>query len=1301
MDQTSCFSLYDIDSCLDSDPVKVDPHTLVLEVVHRLVQQNQSLALIVEDSCWVGQWTPRDLMHLIANQGDVSQIKIGQVMSVPGQSLGLRDLLDPIHCLQLMQSQHLDVVPLLNETGEILGTLMLEKLRASLTLNGHWTDSLLQDAHDALFIVDPDTQRILACNPRAVQLFAAESTSDWLNQTLQPYILTTSFDLEAVELDRESDHKLECVTFTGQVFWGRLKAQPLFVGKHRYHLIQIAERLSPKIATDRPLSHQRLQESEQRFQALFHQSGRFICLLDAAGRLVEANSVALDLMNMSAEALTGELFWQLKLWKTPALIHQAIETVLHDQITHLEVEVIGQGNRCLSLELSIKAVANAAGTFQMLIVEGQDVTDRVWAQRILRTSESRYQGIFEQAAVGIYQLNEQGQFIDVNPAFCQIVGYAPEELFAREEFEITYPDDQVIGLHTFLAWSESLVESEGQQSSHKIDKRYCHKNGSTIWVQITLTLVYNLQGLPCSFIGIIEDITWQKLAQDDLRQAYQRLTYHIDNSPLGYVEWDHQVCVKYWSPQAEAIFGWQDQEVLGLYWEDWPFIFEDDRERVNLEIKPLLQGHLSSCKVQNRNYRKDGTIIYCEWYNSILLDEAGQVISMISQIKDITVELTAIEALKASEARYRTLIDHFPNGVVHLFDQDFRFIISGGQESSEINLDELEGKTIWEALPPEIVTEIEPYYHQALQGNSSESEMAIETRTYYCQHLPVRNDHDQIVAGMVVMQDITLQKQAAAQLQASKERYRQLFELSPLPMWILDAHTLHFLTVNQAAVDHYGYSREQFSQMHIRDLEARCDAIGLQQTRRSLSNLAPTEIYRHLKQNGTQVYVEAAAHPIEWNSKPAELVIINDVTHRVMLEAIKTTYQDRLEATIEKRTQALLKANQELAAEIEVRRTIENALRSSEEQLQLFIEHAPAAIAMFDRDLNYMAVSQRWITDYHLIDQDLIGRSHYDIFPHLPPEWKALHQSCLYDQAHTCQAYTCQVHTCGEAIFSHVDGSQDWIRWDLRPWKDRSGQIGGLIMFTEVITEQKVAQEELKQLNQKLQASNSELEQFAYVASHDLQEPLRAITSYTELLAKRYQNALDEKADKYIHYIVEGATRMKALIQDLLGYAHISRYDFEFTATDCNQVLTEVIKNLDISIQESQAQLIIQPLPTVRIDRLKILQVFQNLLSNAIKYRSQMPPIIQIKAELEPPVWHFTVQDNGMGIDPEYADRIFIIFQRLHTRKVYPGTGIGLAICKKIIERHGGHIWVESQLGHGSTFHITIPAESHSIRELI
>ncbi len=256
--------------------------------------------------------------------------------------------------------------------------------------------------------------------------------------------------------------------------------------------------------------------------------------------------------------------------------------------------------------------------------------------------------------------------------------------------------------------------------------------------------------------------------------------------------------------------------------------------------------------------------------------------------------------------------------------------------------------------------------------------------------------------------------------------------------------------------------------------------------------------------------------------------------------------------------------------------------------------------------------------------------------------------------------------------------------------RDGAGRMIRSIGMVQDITERKRADEDLKKALSELERSNKELEQFAYVASHDLQEPLRMVASYVKLLEKKYKGQLDEKADQYIHFAVDGALRMQKLIEGLLAYSRIGRGG-EFTLVDTNEVFSHVVSNLSAALLESHAVITKDDLPRVSGDETQFMQLFQNLIGNAVKFRKpEVPPLVHVSAKRERRNWVFSVRDNGIGMDPAYANRIFLIFQRLHTREEYPGTGIGLALCKKIVERHHGRIWVESAPGEGAIFFFTI-----------
>lgn len=280
-----------------------------------------------------------------------------------------------------------------------------------------------------------------------------------------------------------------------------------------------------------------------------------------------------------------------------------------------------------------------------------------------------------------------------------------------------------------------------------------------------------------------------------------------------------------------------------------------------------------------------------------------------------------------------------------------------------------------------------------------------------------------------------------------------------------------------------------------------------------------------------------------------------------------------------------------------------------------------------------------------------------------------------------------------------TDGGPDrWVLVTKMPLRDETGKVTGIFGIARDITERKQQELEkerqtraLAQAKEALERSNADLQQFAYVASHDLQEPLRAVAGYCQLLESKLGDSADEEVRTFLGHATDGAKRMQSLINSLLSYARVETRGKAFEPVDANEALKTALANLQITIEEGSAEVTSADLPVVHGDRDQLVRLFQNLVGNAIKFRDEAAPQIQIEVDAIPEGWLFSVRDNGIGLEQQYADKVFVIFQRLHTRTQYPGTGLGLAITKRIVERHGGRIWVESKLGEGSTFMFTLP----------
>jgi PAS domain S-box-containing protein len=363
-------------------------------------------------------------------------------------------------------------------------------------------------------------------------------------------------------------------------------------------------------------------------------------------------------------------------------------------------------------------------------------------------------------------------------------------------------------------------------------------------------------------------------------------------------------------------------------------------------------------------------------------------------------------------------------------------------------------------------------------------------------------------------------------------------------------------------------------------------------------------------------------------------------------------------------------------------RVLESA--EAEERMRSVVNHVVDGIITIDEHGTVESFNPAAERIFGYAAEEVVGQN---INLLMPEPFHSQHDGHLADYLRTGQARIIGIER--EVVGRQKDGST--FPMDLAVSEFHLGQRRCFTGIVRNISERRRAESELRESAQDLARSNLDLEQFAYVASHDLQEPLRAVAGCVQVLKKRYQGQLDARADELIAHTVAGVSRMQALIDDLLSYSRVGTQGKAFEPCDCNAILGQALENLEAAVAETGAAVSHDPLPVVNADDAQLTQLLQNLVSNAIKFRSPEPPRIHVSVSRDEGQWVFSVKDNGIGMEPEYFERIFVIFQRLHTRTEYPGTGIGLAICKKIVERHGGRIFVESKLGQGSTFFFTLP----------
>jgi PAS domain S-box-containing protein len=611
----------------------------------------------------------------------------------------------------------------------------------------------------------------------------------------------------------------------------------------------------------------------------------------------------------------------------------------------------------------------------------------------------------------------------------------------------------------------------------------------------------------------------------------------------------------------------------------------------------------------------------------------------------------AEEALWGSEEKYRTLLDGIQEYAIFMLDPRGQVASwnAGAERIKGYKADEIIGQNFSRFYLQKDIDQGKP---------EEELQIAAATGRSEAEHWRVRKDGSRFWAKVV----ITAVRNSSGSLLGFSEisrdnserketeaKYRGLLEAAPDAIVVVNQGG-EIVLLNVQAEKQFGYHRDEL--------------VGQQ-----VKNIIPEGFAERLIADGTRTAAEALAQQIGTGTE------------------LRGRRKDGSEFPIEIMLSPLDSAEGILVTaairDVTARKTAEKALREAEERFRALANNISQLAWMADEKGYIFWYNQRWFDYTGTTFEEMAGWG-----------WQKVHHPDHVQQVVTKIRKCFQTGEVWEDTFP-LRGRHSNYRWFLSravPIRDSEGKVSRWFGTNTDITERKESEEQLVKAVEELKRSNDELQQFAYVASHDLQEPLRMVASYTQLLAQRYKGRLDSDADEFIAYAVDGANRMQGLIQDLLAYSRAGANGKPLRKISSEYALKEALKNLRVTVEESGAVVTHDSLPAITTDDTQLAQVFQNLVGNAIKYRSAEVPHIHVSATKNGGnEWIFSVRDNGLGIDPQYFDRIFVLFQRLHGREEFKGTGIGLAICKKMLERLGGRIWVESQPEKGSTFCFTLP----------
>jgi PAS domain S-box-containing protein len=635
---------------------------------------------------------------------------------------------------------------------------------------------------------------------------------------------------------------------------------------------------------------------------------------------------------------------------------------------------------------------------------------------------------------------------------------------------------------------------------------------------------------------------------------------------------------------------------------------------------------------------------------------------LLGAIFDVTARKTAEVALRESEERWRTTVDSANEGML-VYDRSLN-VVAGNRAAERIlgiALAELIGKAGFTSLLPCIredgtplgqddrPTRITVRTGKPQTGKRVGIKRPDGTVTWLSVNTALlrRLDETDYYGVVSTISDITAQRDAEERLRDSEARFRRTFELAASGMAHIGLDR-RFIRVNRRMCEILGYPEEELIHLTGRQISHPddLDVINAQRPRLYAGEIDAVRVEkRYLKKDRSVVWVKFT------------MTVERDAAGKPLYEI--AVYDD-----------------------ITAQRNAEERLRESEARFRQTFELAASGIAHVI-DGRFIRVNKSLCEILGYPEKVLLGKNVKEISH---PEDRDVTDS------QRARIRTGEIESARfEKRYIRADGRVVWVDLAVALVRDVFGVPQYEIAIFDDITERKNAEAALRQAHEELKRSNAELEQFAYVASHDLQEPLRMVASYTQLLGRRYESKLDSDAREFMAYIVDGATRMKQLIEDLLAYSRVGTKSEGFKPVSSEAALRRALFSLRAAIDESGAVVTHDTMPTVHADEVQLGQLFQNLMGNALKFRSASVPRIHIAVKHLEQEFHFEVRDNGIGIEPQYFERIFMVFQRLHNKGEYPGTGIGLAICKKVIERHGGRIWVESRPGEGSSFHFTLP----------
>ena len=775
------------------------------------------------------------------------------------------------------------------------------------------------------------------------------------------------------------------------------------------------------------------------------------------------------------------------------------------------------------------------------------------------------------------------------------------------------------------------------------------KDGRRLDVWMVVTKLVDAEGKVIGIASTERDITERKRAEEVLREANEYLDTLFNYANVPVIVWDRQFKITRFNPAFESLTGRKSKDVVGGPLE---VLFPPSFVESSMELIRNTLGGESWKTVEIAIIHLDGSVRTLLWNSATIFADDGKTpIAAIAQGHDITERKQAEEVLRQSEDKYR-MLSEFTYDWVYWLDNDHSFIysspscerITGHTDEEFINDPTLFLRIIHPDDRALMVDHRKTYGSNPDHGDLNFRIICKDGSEKWIGHVcqPIITEDGRYLGRRSGNRDITERKRAEEGLKKSQHLLAETEKIGKIGGWEFNVDTGKQTWTEEVCVIH--------------EVDLTYDPT----VEKGVNFYAPAsrpiiaEAVKRAIEHGEPFDVELEIITAKGNLRSVHAIGKADLENR----RVHGLFQD---ITERKKAEAELAVAQQLYREL-----FENVnvgiLRSTPGPEGAFIDVNPAMVKMFEADNR----------------EQLMALHPSEIY------WDASQRKIVNDTI-VAKGFTNE-----EIKFKTLKGKPLLCHINSVKKTDANGKVY-FDSTIEDFTERRQAEALLKQTLEDLKHSNAELEQFAYVTSHDLQEPLRMVASYMQLIEKRYKGKLDADADEFIGYAVDGAVRMKTMINDLLNFSRLGTKGKEAASTDCQLILSTVLTNLSMVIEESKAEITSDPLPLVKGDEAQLVRLFQNLLENAIKFRGGNTPRIHISCKPQNGFCLFSIRDNGIGIDSRYFDRIFIIFQRLHGTEQYPGTGIGLAMCKKIVDRHRGKIWIESEPGKGTTFYFTLP----------